>query len=86
MSVLQEQSQWLRGREFAAFLESKNVTDIELPNRQTDRISHWRKGRAVSIWKADAVLTQLGYNFSMLPDSVWYPVDWEPSHGYRNDA
>jgi hypothetical protein len=57
-----EESKWLSGRAFIAWLER------EYSFQPT---TWWRDRERVSVWSADTLLTRLDLHLSMVPDHVW---------------
>ncbi len=69
---LPEESQWLAGRAFVSWLEEGFGFEAKPHGKAVERrVSEWRKGRPVSVWRADSLLTLLGLHLSMVPDDVW---------------
>lgn len=66
---INETAVWISGPKFVEFLESKGVSYRELPGEQG--FDDWKKGANLSVWRADKMLTHIGYHILQLPDDCW---------------
>jgi hypothetical protein len=61
--------EWVDAKAFAGWLDDRDVAATEIDPDGT-LISKWRNGhyRFLSIWRADKILSNLGYHLSELPE------------------
>lgn len=63
---------WLDGPKFVAWLEGATGFTAEPHGASVKRrVTDWKAGAPVSIWKADDLLTHLGLHLSQVPDELW---------------
>lgn len=63
-------SDYLDGPKFLAWLEEADCFEPVVHDMKY-RASKWRHGAAVSVWKADELLTAIGLHISQIPDEIW---------------
>jgi hypothetical protein len=64
--------EWLDGPKFVAWLEGEYRFKAKPFGPAVQRrVSDWKAGSAVHVWKADEVLTRVGLHLSMLPSAFW---------------
>lgn len=69
---------WLSGPKFLAWLEETDDFKGWVHGEGwKKRAQRWREGESVSVWRADAVLTMIGFHLSMVPDEIW--LDHSPN-------
>jgi hypothetical protein len=86
--VVSETATWISGPKFAAWLRERKVENKELPVSRSSQLGQWERGENISVWRADRVLTHLGYHLWQLPEDVWLPNydRLEKAHAKRSES